>query len=79
MNYFIFTFEIYLDSVYKAGGKVGRITLIKTVPEKKVVEILTGYYTKIFSTSNNLTLKIVKIQEVDNVEYQLESLEFVII
>lgn len=77
MNYFIYTFEIYLDSVYKAGGKVGMISLLKSAQEKGIIRNLTEYYTKVFSASGNIEVKILKVDRVQHQEYILESDDFV--
>lgn len=76
MSYFIFTFEIYLNSIYKAGGTVGRITVLNAINQAPIIRKLTQYYTRVFSKTDNITVKILNVKKVERNEYLVEAIDF---
>jgi len=47
MHYFIVSVKVYIDSIYIAGGKFGRVSLLSVANAKPVIELVINRSVKI--------------------------------
>ena len=77
MHYFIFTFEVYLNFNYVAGGKIGKPSLLNKPQNLFMLKVLNKHYSKIFRNAENLKIKIKQTKKVFYYEYEIESIDFI--
>ena len=77
MHYFIFTFKIYLDSVYIADGKIGKITLLSVINDEPVKVSIIKHFTHILKPDGNLTVQISNVRKVYQDTFEQEAVDFI--
>ena len=80
MHYFIYTFEVFSNFDFVAGGKFGRTTLLnnpKNLSSLKELIGLNEYYARVFKTKENLNIRVTGSKKVSRKEYERESVDFI--